>query len=260
MRIIYTLVVLLVFYWTAIFFLQRKLVFPAPPPDTIASYPADAKIVRLTSPAGITEAIYLPPLTPATAPAPVILFAHGNAELIDHWPAEFDEPRRWGVAVLLVEYPGYGRSGGHPSIGTIRQVFEAAYDWAAKQPQLDARRIHGYGRSLGGGAICELSRSRPLAALILESTFTDTARFARQFLTPSFLVRDRFDNLEVVARFQGPMLILHGDRDDIIPTVNGRELAAAAHTELHLLHCGHNDCPRSWDVFKTFLVKSRLLP
>jgi hypothetical protein len=71
----------------------------------------------------------------------VLLFAHGNGELIDHWPAEFDEPRSWGMAVLLVEYPGYGRSAGFPAQPTIAAAMAAAYDWIRTQPSLDANRI-----------------------------------------------------------------------------------------------------------------------
>ena len=59
---------------------------------------------------GRVEAWYLPAIEPAPERAPLLLFAHGNGELIDYWPEEFDEPRRWGAGVLLVEYPGYGRS------------------------------------------------------------------------------------------------------------------------------------------------------
>ena len=247
-------------YWTFLFIIQRSLAFPAPSLAAAPPRPADARLVWLESPAGRTEAWYLPALSPPTRPAPLLLFAHGNAELINDWPAEFTEPRTWGLAVLLVEYPGYGQSGGAPSSRTIQAAFEAAFDWAASQPELDARRILLYGRSLGGGAVAALSTSRPAAALVLESTFTNTTAFAAGLGAPRFLVRDRFDNLRAVSTFRGPRLILHGDHDEVVPTKHGRQLAAAGGVRLHLMPCGHNDCPRPWVVLRSFLQEAGLLP
>ena len=106
---------LLVVYWAALFFWQRTLLFPAPPLAGAPARPGDAEAVWLATTAGRVEAWYLPPLVSVDAPAPLLLFTHGNGELIDYWPSDFEEPRRLGVAVLLVEYPGYGRSGGAPS-------------------------------------------------------------------------------------------------------------------------------------------------
>lgn len=247
-------------YWLLLFTVQRAIVFPAPSMTAVPPPPADAKPIWLHSPAGQTEAWFLPPLTPLAQPGPLLIFAHGNAELIDYWPTAFTEPRPWGLAVLLVEYPGYGRSEGTPSRLSIQQTFEVAFDWARTQPSLDAARIIAYGRSLGGGAVADLSRTRPLAALILESSFTTSAALAARFFAPPFLVRDRFDNLKAIRRFRGPTLILHGDHDEIIPPSHGQRLAEAAGSVLQLMPCGHNDCPRPWPQLQAFLHDNRLLP
>lgn len=252
--------VFLAAYWLLLFLLQRSVIFPAPPTGSAPPRPGDAQQIWLETPAGRTEAWLLPPSGPDRGPAPLVLFAHGNAELIDHWATAFSEPRRWGVAVLLVEYPGYGRSGGSPSRETIARSFEAAFDWAGRQPGIDARRIVLYGRSLGGGAIADLSRTRPAAALVFESSFTTSGALALRFIAPPFLVRDRFDNLGAVRGFGGPKLILHGDHDEVIPTAHGRRLAAAAGVSLELLPCGHNDCARPWPQVHRFLVRAGILP
>lgn len=252
---------LLAAYWSLLLLAQRSLLFPAPAAAGAPARPADAEQLWLATAAGSVEAWFLPPTAPAAAPSSLILFTHGNGELIDFWPAAFDEPRRWGVAVLLVEYPGYGRSPGHPSETTITQAVLAAYDWARARPGIDPRRIVAYGRSVGGGAACRLAARRPLAALVLESTFTSVRSFARGFGAPAFLVRDPFDNLAAVREYGGPLLLLHGSRDDIIPPGHSRVLAAAARqAELHLLPCGHNDCPREWPLIQTFLERHGLLP
>jgi fermentation-respiration switch protein FrsA (DUF1100 family) len=248
-------------YWSLLFLTQRSLLFPVPVVAGAPARPVDAEQVWLATAAGRVEAWFLPPSTPIVAPSPLILFTHGNGELIDFWPAAFDEPRRWGVAVLLVEYPGYGRSPGHPSEATITQAVLAAYDWARARPGIHPGRIVAYGRSVGGGAACQLAARRPIAALILEATFTSIRAFARGFGAPGFLVRDPFDNLAVVREYRGPLLLLHGSHDDIIVPRHSQVLATEARqAELHLLPCGHNDCPREWPLIHTFLERRGLLP
>jgi hypothetical protein len=188
------------------------------------------------------------------------VFTHGNGELIDYWPSDFEVPRQWGAGVLLLEYPGYGRSSGSPSERSVTDAVLAAYDWAVKQPSVDHRRIIAYGRSVGGGAATALAARRPVAALILESTFTSVAAFAARYGAPGLLVRDRFDNLSVVRRFGGPVLILHGEHDETIPVSHGRALhSAQPSSELVVMPCGHNDCARPWDAVRGFLGKHRLL-
>lgn len=249
----------LVAYWAFLFVWQRALLFPAPPLAGAPARPGDAQVIRLETGGGTVEAWYLPPLVDARAPAPLLLFAHGNGELIDYWPSAFEEPRRWGLGVLLVEFPGYGRSAGAPSQRSLTAAVVAAFDWARRQPSVDPTRIIAYGRSVGGGAAAALAAERPVAALILESTFTSVAVFARGFGAPGFLVRDRFDNLAVVRRFTRPLLILHGEHDEIIPVAQGRALhAAQPSSELHLMPCGHNDCPPQWATIGRFLAEHGL--
>ena len=103
--------------------------------------------------------------------------------------------------------------------------------------------IHSY-QSLGGGAICLLSRDRPLRALILQSTFPSLDIFATGHWAPTFLLRDHFDNLSAVRQFHGPVLVIHGRNDSLIPWEQGKRLAAASvHSTFRLYDCGHG----CWD-------------
>ena len=223
------------------------------------------EIVWLNTDAGQTEAWFVPPAPELRLQSyPVVIFAHGNAELIDFWVQELNPLRQLGLGLLLVEYPGYGRSQGHPSQKTITQVFVAAYDHILKHPKVDPDRIILMGRSIGGGAVCQLAARRPAASLILMSTFTSARSFAPKYLVPGFLVKDPFDNLTVVKSFTGPVLIIHGQKDDIIPFVHGKRLQqAASQARLIAYPCGHNDCPPGWGLFwkdiEDFLRKSNLL-
>jgi fermentation-respiration switch protein FrsA (DUF1100 family) len=247
------LALLVVFYWGLLWALQRKLSFPRPPLASAPARPADARPVWLSISEGKVEAWYLPPAGAEPGRAPLLMFFHGNGELIDYWPEQFAEPRRFGLGVLLVEYPGYGRSTGSPSEASIKEAALAAYDWAIRQPFVDPARVVVHGRSLGGGAATQLVAERLVAALVLESTFTSARSFARRFGAPGFLMRDPFDSLSVLRRYSGPVLVIHGDRDQLIPPDHARALArAAARSTLHFLPCGHNDCPRGGRSSATF--------
>jgi hypothetical protein len=95
---------------------------------------------------------------------------------------------------------------------------------------------------------------------VLESTFTSVRAIAARFGLPGFLVRDPFDNRSVVAAFAGPILLLHGEHDEVIASAHARALHAAAGTsELQLAPCGHNDCPRPWPSVGRFLAHHGIL-
>ena len=240
--------------------LQRAALFPRPPAPSVspAAGRSDVEIIRLGS--DEVEAWYLPARN-VDGRAPALVFTHGNGELIDHWLDAFAGVPDWGIGVLLVEYPGYGRSGGRPSEGSIARIMTAAYDHLAARPEVDAGRIVAWGRSLGGAAACLLVSQRDVAALVLESTFTGVRPLARRFGLIGPLVRDPFDNLPIVEAFEGPVLVLHGEYDSIVPVAHGRALAQAApDAEFHAIPCGHNDCPLQWPLIRSFLERSGLLP
>ncbi len=253
----------------ALFSLQRRIIFPRhycqPDPGAGQNVPGLEKI-WIQSPDGPVESWFLPGdgLGP-DHPGPAVLFAHGNAELIDYWPEDLSQYRRMGVSVFLPEYRGYGRSQGSPSQKAITDDFIEFYDLLSKRPDVDAKRIVFHGRSLGGGAVCALAEKRKPAALILMSTFTSVVDMSRGFLVPGFLVKDPFKSIEVVKKLDIPILIIHGRHDDLIPYKHAERLhAAAKNSKLITYDCDHNTCPPDWTVFfkdvKTFLVSAKLLP
>jgi pimeloyl-ACP methyl ester carboxylesterase len=253
---VYAVAAVLAAYVALVFFSQRGIIFPAPR-GISAKSPRDADVIELVGLDGPVEAWFLRPTNGGTVPAPLLLFTHGNAELIDNFVDQCGPPRAAGYAVLLVEYPGYGRSAGTASEASIRVAVLAAYDWAKSAAAVDPKRIVPYGRSLGGGAACIVAADRPVAALILESSFTSVRAFARHFAVPGFLVRDPFDNLAALRSYRGPLLVLHGALDEIVPIEHGRQLSAAVPgAKLEVLPCGHNDCARPWEQILKFLSET----
>ena len=253
-------------YLTALFALQGLIIYPGRlnPADPVPPQGNDFVAQRIETSLGSVDSLFLPAPT-ASGPQPVVIFAHGNGELIDYWVSAFDGFQQRGIGVLLVEYPGYGRSTGSPSERSIRAALDAAYDRIAADPRVDRTRIFGYGQSLGGGAICLLARDRPLRALILQSTFTALDAFVGRYWAPSFLLRDHFNNLALVRNFSGPLLVIHGRKDPLIPWQEGRELASASpHSTFKLYDCEHVcwDPERLpfWQDATPFLAAAGILP
>ena len=246
---------------------QRAILFPR----HLISVPVDLRVVPglerlwLATSHGKVEAWFLPPLdTVENHPAPLIILAHGNGDLIDRWITPVAPLREMGVGVLLVEFPGYGRSEGTPTYASIRETFLLAYDTIIRHPKVDPQRVLLYGRSIGGGAISLLAAERPSVGMILVSTFTSIAVLANEQWLPTFVVADRFDNLTVVQQYPHPLLVLHGTQDRTIPYHHGVALHAAAQRgEMISLNCGHNDCiddwTRYWHDLTPFFAKSGFL-
>ena len=263
-----SIIVLYLAYCCLLFVLQRRIIFPrhiiGTPAKPVIHLPGLEEMWLRTN-YGNVEAWFLPAagLAPGQT-APAVIFAHGNAELIDFWPVELKRFSSHGVGLLLVEYPGYGRSEGTPSEKSITDAFLTAYDVLVERKDVDTSRIVLFGRSLGGGAVCALAARRPSAGLILMSTFTSVNSFARRFLVPDLLVRDHFDNLSVVKAYPNPILVIHGMRDSIIPHAHGKRLyGAAKNGDMVTYKCDHNDCPPNWDVFwrdvEAFLVGAGII-
>jgi fermentation-respiration switch protein FrsA (DUF1100 family) len=239
--------------------IQRYVTFPRPPQSAWnpgARAENGGEQVWLDADGARVEAWYLPP-APAAARAPLVIYAHGNAELIDMRAGDFATLRAAGIAVLQVEYPGYGRSSGSPSEKSLTASLVAAYEWSTHDPRVDAARIVGYGRSLGGGAIAQLAARRPLAALVLESTFYNFEDVVMGYGVPRALLINHFDTGAVARQYPGPLLLMHGTRDRVFPSENAEQLAeASARSMLRLDACGHNDCPRHWDLVLRFLARN----
>lgn len=227
--------------------IQRKLLFPAHLVRTPPGVPALPGLEHwwLDTDEGPVEVWFLPGEGVSTArPGPAVLFAHGNGELVDHWPLTLEPYRRLGVSVVLPEYRGYGRSAGSPSEPKVVSDLCALHARMTNDARIDVNRLVYHGRSLGGGAVCALARHHPPRALILESTFTSVADVARGMGIPSFMIFDRFESLPVVQAFEGPVLVMHGTRDTLVPVHHGKRLAASnPRAKLVLYDAGHNDLP-----------------
>ena len=176
----------------------------------------------------------------------VILFSHGNAGHLGNRLGTFDVLLRSGVNLLGYDYRGYGKSEGRPSEeGTYLDLL-AAYRWLIDVKGFSPERIIAHGNSLGGGVTSWLPTQHPVAALILQSTFTSTPDIGKELFPwlPVHLISSiQYDTVNRVGDCGVPVLIIHGTNDSLIPFHHAeRNFAAAVEPKfLWKLSGDHND-------------------
>jgi pimeloyl-ACP methyl ester carboxylesterase len=239
---------------------QDRMAFPAPTgalPDHIELQRLGAQQVELVMKNGTRLAgVYLPP-RPTTPPGGQavgrsttqrhagLLWFYGNGENIG---AIWDIVVAWqppGVGVLVVDYPGYGASGGRTTEQGVYEAADLAYHTLAGRSDVDPARIFVYGRSLGSAVATHTAATHPVAGLVLESPFTNAREMSRQHygLFPRFILRLRLDNLGNIAQVRCPVLVFHGTADLLVPPRMGEAVARAAPGPVELVWiegAGHN--------------------
>jgi len=214
-----------------VYLARHRLVFPARggPSGTPAQFRiADGELVAIPTGDGATLGAWFLRSPDAAAPrAGVVVWFHGNGETVAGLAPVLQAFRVPGVALLAVDYRGYGASTGRPTVANTERDALAVWRWLAARADLDTTRVVVYGRSVGGGPALALAAAHPPAGLILESAFTSLRAMARVHypLLPAFLAGPGFDNLARIERVRCPILFVHGDRDGIVPHWMGQALA-----------------------------------
>src|SRR5262249_31009061 len=158
---------------------------------------------------------------------------HGNAGNLSH---RGENVRRWqqetGLAVLIVDYPGYGKSAGKPSEVGCYAAGDAAYNWVTEKQKVTGQNVILYGRSLGGAIATELATGRKAGAVVLVSGFrplSDMAGAAFAWVPGGgWLVRKCMDNVKKLAACRVPVFIAPGPAGRGVPFRQGEWLYAAA--------------------------------
>ncbi|MBD2096283.1 alpha/beta hydrolase [Trichocoleus sp. FACHB-591] len=212
-----TLLIYAVLCFYAFFLTDRQIFQPQP-----TSYQDTQTTLKLkTADSALISAIYLPnPQAQYT-----ILYSHGNAEDLGDIEATLTTIHEAGFAVFAYDYRGYGTSQGQPSEQHAYQDADAAYTYLTQKLKVPANRVIALGRSVGGGVAVDLAARKPVAGLIVESSFVTAFRVVTRVPIVPF---DKLANIAKIRRIQCPILIVHGTADEIIPFQHGEQLFQAA--------------------------------
>ena len=167
---------------------------------------------------------------PAQPGRPVIAYFHGNGGHIGYRAERLLRFAHEGFGVLMAEYRGYGGNPGTPSEAGFYTDGRAALAFLDREG-VAPNRLVLYGESLGSGVAVALATEHKIAALVLEAPFTSVAEVAQchfPYVPASRMVVDRFDSLSRIGKVRAPILVLHGERDRVVPIRYGRALLDAA--------------------------------
>jgi fermentation-respiration switch protein FrsA (DUF1100 family) len=175
-----------------------------------------------------------------------LLLCHGNAGNVGDRVPHARLLSAAGFDVLLFDYRGYGRSAGRPSEEGLRRDARAARSVLLRRPGVDPGRVFYLGESLGGAVALALALESPPAGLVLQAAFTSVRDMGRRHypFVPAALIPDAYPSLRLIRGLRAPLLVLHGERDEIVPPLHGQELfeAAPGPKRIHVFpDAGHND-------------------
>lgn len=243
-------------------FLERWLVYPAPPTDEYDWSPDHLQF----------EDVYFTAEDQVRLhgwffehpdPKYTVLYMHGNGEHVAHagelMPAIVD---RLQASVLVYDYRGYGHSQGKPHENGLIKDAVAASQWLTQRTGTPSEKQVLIGRSIGGAVAVALAQRQGAGCLVLQSTFarlTDIAAEMFPWLPVRWLMVNQYPSVDRIRDYPGPVFASHGDADQVAPLQQGRRLYQAAPTDdkqlLVVEAMGHNEVMTSdyWDQLRAFL-------
>lgn len=218
----------------ALFF--SDLIIYQPP---IAGYSKNgAQIDTLQTPSGLSIGLFHLPAKPGM---PTLFWSHGNAEDLGLLSNRFHRFHAHGYGILAYDYPGYGISEGKPNEKSCYEACQTAWIHITQNIQVPPNLIIIYGQSVGSGPSVWLASQQETAGLMLVSPFISAFRSVTRIpLFPG----DCYNNINRIPSIKTPLLIVHGDKDEVVGQWNGKMLYDAhggPKTFCSIANTGHND-------------------
>lgn len=177
---------------------------------------------------------------------PTLLYFHGNGGSLVTRAERFGKYLARGYGVLMMTYRGYGGSTGQPSERANVADAKLAYEML-RGLGVDPAEIVIYGESIGSGVAVQVAAEKPIAGLILDAPYTsvvELAAAAYPFLPVRLFLTDRYETMRFIGRLTAPLLVVHGELDNVIPVAMGRAVHAAARGPKEMVtfpRAGHSD-------------------
>lgn len=178
---------------------------------------------------------------------PTIIYFNGNASHMGNRAGIYSALTNRGFGLLAISYRGYGKSEGYPTEEGLYRDARAAVEFLNKTKKIPLSRTMLYGESLGTGVSTKMASEYDFAAVILQAPYTSASDRAAEiyfFLPVKFIMLDHFSSLERIKRIKSPLLILHGELDEMIPIRHGKSLLEAANQPKEAIFfpdVGHNN-------------------
>jgi uncharacterized protein len=211
--------------------------------DHVFKLPADVHESWIEVDGGRLNALHLK----LPEPRGIVYFLHGNGGSLQSWFVNLDFYRRLNLDLYMIDYRGYGKSPGQ--IGSEAQLMaDVRAAWQAVAPAYAGKPRVFFGRSLGTGPAAMLAAELQPDLTILVSPYFSMQRLAAEHYpwVPGPVLRYPLRTDLALPRIQGPVLLVHGEDDTLIPAAHSADLLPLAHrgTRAAIAGAGHNDLQR----------------
>ena len=155
-----------------------------------------------------------------------LLFFHGNAGSLDNRIYKLNDLSKLDLNYLIIAYRGFSGNEGNPTEEGLYSDSMAAKNWL-NSINIDDTNIILYGESLGTAVAVDLGSKFPFAGIILESPFTSMVELSKiyyPYLPVNLLLKDRYDSINKISKITFPKLVMHGDKDNIVPFRMGKRM------------------------------------
>ena len=191
-----------------------------------------------------------------------LVFFHGNAGDLSNRIYKLNELDKLDINILLISWRGFSGNEGYPTEKNLYEDAEAAIKWLNKK-KVSNSQIILYGESLGTGVAVEIASKNNFNSIILESPFTsieNSAKIYYPYLPVRLLLKDKYDSIGKIKMINTPILIMHGEKDDVVPISMGKELFEKANSPKHSYFTSEDDHmmefnPNLLNEIKNFILK-----
>ena len=155
-----------------------------------------------------------------------LIFFHGNAGSLENRIHKLNHFKDMNVNFLIIAWRGFSGNSGEPSENGLYKDGKSAIDWLIKKG-ISEQKLILYGESLGTGVAVHLAQNRNFSGVILETPFTsmiDAAKTFYPYIPVKLLLKDKFENYKKIKNINSPILIMHGEADQIVPFSMGKKL------------------------------------
>ena len=178
-----------------------------------------------------------------------ILFFHGNAGSLENRIHKLNHFREMNVNFLIIAWRGFSGNKGKPSEKGLYEDGKSAINWLFNKG-VEEEKIIIYGESLGTGVATHLSQNKNFAGIILETPFTsmiDAAKIFYPYIPVGLLLKDKFDNKNKIKNIRSPVLVMHGEADQIVPFDMGKKIYEIANEPKYSYFTKHDNHMMEYD-------------
>ncbi|MDC1032528.1 alpha/beta hydrolase [Candidatus Pelagibacter sp.] len=189
-----------------------------------------------------------------------LIFFHGNAGSLENRIHKLNHFQDMNINFLIIAWRGFSGNNGKPSEQGLYEDGKSTIDWLKKKG-VSEKNLILYGESLGTGVVTHLAQNKNFGGVILETPFTsmiDAAKTFYPYIPVDLLLKDKFENYKKIKNIHSPILVMHGEADQIVPFSMGKKIYESANNPKYSYFTKYDNHMMKFDKNLVLALKSFL--